>query len=195
MRADNKHPHAALALLGLFVLGVIALAVAPHVWSQRLAVQEARALHDLAAAQQRVAAIVSPSAGNTTDADASVATAHLLTGETSGIAAARLQARLNAIAGVHGGTIDVTRVLPAQPDGDLTRVAIAASLRTTIKGLQSILYGLESGQPFLILERIVVNRPARRSGRLHISETKDDRDLIVELQFAGFSRFREENAQ
>ncbi|MGI9407144.1 MAG: type II secretion system protein GspM [Hyphomicrobiaceae bacterium] len=188
--APVPHFRAALGLAGLVILAFAALAVAPFIWSQTLSTKQGLALQELRLAQRRAASIAASPTDDATGNQAGFEDALLLPGSTDGIAAAALQARLSEAASRHGGTVDVLRSVPVKPDGSLIRIGVTMSLQTKVAGLQAMLHELESGHPFLLVERLVVNSPAQGSRRLATAANGKNGQLRIQLQVAGFAKGR-----
>jgi general secretion pathway protein M len=95
--------------------------------------------------------------------DQQVLTPYLIDAPNSALAAAGVQQRLQALADAHGGRVLSTRVLRGTPDGPFERVALSARLQVSLEGLQSMLYELETGEPYLFVDDLsVMSRPVRR---------------------------------
>ncbi|MGI9407129.1 MAG: type II secretion system protein GspM [Hyphomicrobiaceae bacterium] len=184
------HFRTALGIAGLVILASAALAVVPFIWSQTLSTKQGLALQELRLAQRRAASIAASRTDDATGSQAGFEDALLLPGSTDGIAAAALQARLSEAAARHGGTVDVLRSVPVKPDGALVRIGVTMSMQTKVGGLQAMLHELESGQPFLLVESLVVNSPARGSRRQATEANGKNEQLRIQLQVAGFAKGR-----
>lgn len=110
---------------------------------------------------------------------------YTLQGKSATLAAAALQDRVKMIAANHNAELLSTRVLPFQQQGNFERVAINVSLRVSLAVLQRILYDLENGVPFIIIENALVQTPQSDSRR---GQAIDTGFLIVQLDLAGFVR-------
>jgi general secretion pathway protein M len=92
-----------------------------------------------------------------------VLTPYLIDAPNSALAAAGVQQRLQTLADAHGGRVLSTRVMRGSPDGPFERVAVSARLQVSLEGLQSMLYELETGEPYLFVDDLsVMSRPVRR---------------------------------
>lgn len=92
-------------------------------------------------------------------------TPYLIEAPNSALAAASVQQRLQSLADAHGGRVLSTRVMRGSPDGPFERVAVSARLQVSLEGLQSMLYELETGEPYLFVEDLSVMSRTIRRGR------------------------------
>ena len=88
---------------------------------------------------------------------------YVLTAESTILAAAALQERVKAIVEQSGGRLTSTQVPPAVAEGAYNKVTVKVRMSVTTPALQSILYELESGVPYLVVDNVaVLSRRARR---------------------------------
>lgn len=84
------------------------------------------------------------------------------------LAAAALQDRVKSIVEENGGRLTSTRILPVSDVGPFFQVAVNVQMRVSTKALQDVLYGLEGGAPYLLVENLTIlsrgNRVYRRTG-------------------------------
>jgi general secretion pathway protein M len=94
-------------------------------------------------------------------------TPYLINASNDALAAAAVQQRLkDIIAKDQNGRVLSTRVLKGTADGPFERVIVNARLQIQLEGLQTLLYELETGQPYLFFQDAsVLYRPARRRRR------------------------------
>ena len=107
----------------------------------------------------------------------------VLTAESTILAAAALQERVKAIVEQSGGRLTSTQVPPAVAEGAYNKVTVKVRMSVTTPALQSILYELESGVPYLVVDNVAVlsRRARRRRG------TQSQRqDLDVRFDLSGF---------
>ena len=85
------------------------------------------------------------------------AMAGYLQGPSDALAAAQLQDRLKAVVEAAGGELRSTRILPAEAveaSPGTRRTALQVQMVVTIDGLAEILYGLEAGQPYVLIDEL-----------------------------------------
>lgn len=88
---------------------------------------------------------------------------YVLTEGSTILAAAALQERVKAIVEQSGGRLTSTQVPPAVAEGAYNKVTVKVRMSVTTPALQSILYELESGVPYLVVDNVaVLSRRARR---------------------------------
>jgi hypothetical protein len=85
-----------------------------------------------------------------------------------------------------GGGLRSTRILPAEAveaSPGTRRTALQVQMIVTIEGLAEILYGLEAGQPYLLIDELSVRgqRERRRRGEPELEPRLD-----VNLSLSGF---------
>jgi general secretion pathway protein M len=111
-----------------------------------------------------------------------------LQGPSDALAAAELQDRLKAVVEAAGGELRSTRILPAEAvdaSPGTRRAGLQVQMVVAIGGLAEILYALEAGQPYLLIDELVVRNQRERGGR---SEPAAEPMLDVNLQLSGFVR-------
>ena len=116
------------------------------------------------------------------------ALAGYLQGPSDALAAAQLQDRLKAVVEAAGGELRSTRILPAvevQTSPGTRRAALQVQMIVTIEGLAEVLYGLESGQPYLLIDELSVRNQRERRRR---GEPDTEPMLDVSLKLSGFVR-------
>ena len=95
-------------------------------------------------------------------------TAGYLTGPSDALAAAQLQDRVKSVVEAAGGELRSTQILPATAlEGDLgfRRATLRVRFIVTIEGLETTLYELETGQPYLIIDDVTVRQERVRRRR------------------------------
>jgi general secretion pathway protein M len=117
------------------------------------------------------------------------AVAGYLEGPSDALAAAQLQDRVKEVVETAGGELRSTRILPAESiesSPGTRRTALRVQMIVSIESLAEILYELEAGQPYVLIDELSVRsqRERRRSRR------QDDGDpkLDVSLELSGFVR-------
>ncbi|MGF1615001.1 MAG: type II secretion system protein GspM [Gammaproteobacteria bacterium] len=81
---------------------------------------------------------------------------YTLDAESPTLAAAALQDRVKSIVEQSGGRLTSTRILPVSNVGPFAQVAVNVQMRVSTKALQDVLYGLESGAPYLLIENLTI---------------------------------------
>jgi general secretion pathway protein M len=116
------------------------------------------------------------------------AIAGYLQGPSDALAAAQLQDRLKAVVEAAGGELRSTRILPAEAveaSPGTRRAALQVQMIVTIDGLAEILYGLEAGQPYVLIDELSVRNQRERRRR---GEPESEPSLDVNLRLSGFVR-------
>jgi general secretion pathway protein M len=111
-----------------------------------------------------------------------------LRGPSDALAAAQLQDRLKAVIEAAGGELRSTRILPAEAveaSPGTRRTALQVQMIVTIEGLAEVLYGLEAGQPHVLIDELSVRNQRERSRR---GEPETEPMLDVNLRLSGFVR-------
>jgi general secretion pathway protein M len=114
------------------------------------------------------------------------AIAGYLRGSSDALAAAQLQDRLKAVIEAAGGELRSTRILPAEAveaSPGTRRTALQVQMIVTIEGLAGVLYGLEAGQPYVLIDELSVRNQRERRG-----EPETEPMLDVNLRLSGFVR-------
>ena len=116
------------------------------------------------------------------------AIAGYLQGPSDALAAAQLQDRVKEVVEGAGGDLRSTRILPAEvveSSPDARRTALRVQMIVLIDGLAEILYELEAGQPYVLIDELSVRNQRERRRR---GEREDEPMLEVSLELSGFVR-------
>jgi len=120
------------------------------------------------------------------------AVAGYLQGPSDALAAAQLQDRVKEVVEASGGELRSTRILPAESveaSPGTRRTALRVQMIVSIEGLAEILYGLEAGQPYVLIDELSVRgQRERRQRRRNQPGTEGDLKLDVSLELSGFVR-------
>jgi general secretion pathway protein M len=108
---------------------------------------------------------------------------YVLTEESTILAAAVLQERVKAIIEQSGGRLTSTQVPPAVAEGAYNKVTVKVRMSVTTPALQSVLYELESGVPYLVVDNVAVL--ARRARRRRETQSQPQ-TLDVRFDLSGF---------
>ena len=82
-----------------------------------------------------------------------------LTGPTITVAGAGLEQRIKEVAEKSGGAVTSSQVDVDGPDAKDGFLRLTASIETDQPGVQSILYDLEAGAPYLFVEKLSIQSP------------------------------------
>jgi general secretion pathway protein M len=111
-----------------------------------------------------------------------------LEGPTDALAAAALQEQVRTIIADAGGELRSTQILPGKVVDEALRIQRAGlrlQLSVEVEGLESILYRLETAEPFLFIDEISIREQRVRRRR---NEAEKAPELDVSLQVYGFVR-------
>ena len=182
----------ALALLAVVLLAGYGLVVAPVIAAYREtgeAIQEAQDL------LQRYRALAAERTGLTDQLTAleqrAAKAGGYLEGATDALAAVELQDRVRRSIERAGGQLQSTQILPAaavDAKTPLRRAALRLQLAIATKGLQTMLYELETGQPYLFIDELTVRQRRVRQSK---TEVQEEPLLDVSLEVFGYVRATE----
>ena len=111
----------------------------------------------------------------------------LLAGATTGIAGAKLQELLLKHVLQNGGVVRLVQVLPPVLENELVRIPVSLNLVTDTKGLRDIIFDLETNEPLLFVEDLVINRQVSlRSGRDGTVQREGRLKLLVSMKVIGY---------
>jgi general secretion pathway protein M len=182
----------ALALLGLLLLTGYTFVVAPVVAAYRDTGQAIQEAQDLLQRYRALAGERTQLSDELAELEERAARAGgYLQGSTDALAAVELQDRVRRIIERAGGQLQSTQILPASAidaTAAVRRAALRIQLEIAIKGLQDVLYELESGQPYLFVNELDVRqrRTRRRAG-----EPAEEPVLDVSFEVFGYVRIAE----
>jgi len=111
-----------------------------------------------------------------------------LEGTSDALAAAALQDQVRRIIERAEGELRSTQILPATPaegPGGVRRTSLRLQLGIDIAGLETILYELEPGEPFLFVAQITVRE---QRGQRRRNEPEPETLLDVSLEVYGYWR-------
>jgi len=80
--------------------------------------------------------------------------AHYLRSDTAALAAAELQRIVTRTSAGKSAQILSTQILPESREEDFTRIGLKVRMRGTLKGITQVFYALESGEPYLFLDKV-----------------------------------------
>jgi len=135
---------ALIALTGVSVAGLFARADAVNVAQARLAQLESRA---------------KPGAASAGDADPQAVGSPFLEGETVTVAGAALQQRIGAAVAKAGGAVRSSQIELDGPQAKEGFVSLTANIEIAQPALQSLLYDIEAGMPYLFVDTLAVQSP------------------------------------
>jgi general secretion pathway protein M len=131
---------------------------------------------DIAAAQMRLDQVAErsrPSLSASIDSNAGVSGSPFLDGQTITIAGAALQQRVEAAVAKAGGALMSSQVELDGPDAKNGFVGLTASMEVSQPAVQTILYDIEAGMPYLFVDKLSIQSPEvfgePESGRMRMT--------------------------
>jgi general secretion pathway protein M len=180
----------ALVLLGALLTGAYVLLIAPVVELYRETEEAIESSETLLQRHRTLAAQRSDLSARLDEEKAQAAAiAGYLKGPSDPLALAQLQDLVKSVIEAAGGELRSTQTLPAQTvdiSPGTRRATLRVQMVVAIDGLAAILYELESGQPYILIDELAVrsHRTRRRLGGS--PETAPLLDITLEL--SGFVR-------
>jgi general secretion pathway protein M len=111
-----------------------------------------------------------------------------LKGSSDALAAAELQDHARAVIESAGGDLRSTQILPAGATDSkvpVRRATLRIQLAIDIKGLQKVLYQLETGQPYLFVDELTV-----RQQRIRRRSKEPEQEPVLDVSFEVFGYVR-----
>ena len=104
------------------------------------------------------------------------------------LAAAKLQSRIKALTQAAGAGLTSSQVLTTEDnDSELQRVTVRAHMVGSIDAVRSVFHTLESGQPYVFLDKVTISaRPSRRRNRRGTNVQDATGLLTVRYEAYGF---------
>jgi general secretion pathway protein M len=184
----------AVVLLGIALLGGYQLIFAPVLVAYRdgeTSIEQSKELLERYQALAEQRSLLADRLAEQQERAASAA--GYLTGPSDALAAAQLQDRVKSVVEAAGGELRSTQILPAtRLEGNLgfRRTTLRVQFVVTIQGLETTLYELETGQPYLIIDDVTV-----RQERIRRSRRDDPKsEPVLNVSFELFGYLREEPA-
>ena len=179
----------ALALLVALVFGAVRLIALPVADAYQQAAQSIAQSQTLLQRYQALAA-ERPQLEEQVAAqrEATVTSAAYLEGESDALAGAALQDQVRTIIARAGGELNSTQILPvapAGPDNSVRRASLKLQLTVDIEGLQQLLYELETAEPYLFVDDLIIRE--RRLRRLR-DGAGEELMLDVSFEISGYLR-------
>lgn len=178
-----------LALLILFlVIAVVGAVTVLPLWSANRYYDEAIAsMQDRLEKLQRASAM---SAGLQAQYDQlkrwQVADAHYLASGSAALAGAELQRIIKRIAASNDAELVSTQILPVRQAEAFAQVTLKARMRGTLTSMTQIFYAIETGEPFLFLDKVSL---WQRGGRRHLRGVVTAPELLdVDIELTGYMR-------
>ena len=88
--------------------------------------------------------------------------AHYLRSDTAALAAAELQRIVTRTSAGKNAQILSTQILSESREGDFTRIGLKVRMRGTLEGIIQVFYALESGEPYLFLDKVSLRARSNR---------------------------------
>ena len=98
-----------------------------------------------------------------------------------------LQRHIEGVIADAGGTMTSIQILPPQQEGQLTRISVRLRLQVQSDSLRQILYGIESSEPLLFVEKLNL-RSLHRRARSKPAAQKDVTQLNANMDVYGYIR-------
>lgn len=179
---------AALGLLAAVAIGGYVLVVEPVLDAFRANAEAIERSEDLLQRQQALAAQRPQLVARLAEEEQRAATlTGYLEGPSDALAAARLQDRVRTLVEAAGGELRSTQILPAEAveaSPGTRRASLRVQLVVAIDGLAVFLHGLETGQPYVLIDELNI-----RSQRARRRQEPDGAPALdVSLQLSGFVR-------
>ncbi len=109
---------------------------------------------------------------------------------TAALASADLQNFIKTSVAAVGGQLTSTQVLPAREENGVNRVMIKVRMTVDMDMLRSILYDVETSQPWMIVDEIDI-RPVRGRRNRKTRKVEPTNMLNVNFQVSGFFKINE----
>ena len=87
---------------------------------------------------------------------------HYLRSDTAALAAAELQRIVTRTSAGKSAQILSTQILPENREEDFTRISLKVRMRGTLEGIIQVFYALESGEPYLFLDKVSLRARSNR---------------------------------
>ena len=174
-------PLAILIGIVVVVLVVIVAPVAASFAAQEDEIESAR--QDLATYRAEIASRPALEAQLAAMNTREASMAGLLRGDSTALAAAAMQSRVTALVQRHSGQVRSVQNLPPVAVGALERVEVQFDLSAPQGSLKSVLYQIETGSPFLYIDRVDVHP---EEGSTPDSPMAAPRDLHLEILVGGY---------
>jgi general secretion pathway protein M len=160
----------------LAVAAYIGVVISPLAISLLLVVDIREKAAEIAAAQMRLDELSERSrlsASGTTASNAAVSGSPFLDGQTITVAGAALQQRLETAVAKAGGALMSSQVELDGPDAKNGFVGLTASMEVSQPAVQTILYDIEAGMPYLFVDKLSIQSPEvfgeSESGRMRMT--------------------------
>jgi general secretion pathway protein M len=110
----------------------------------------------------------------------------LLQGDSETLIAAQLQNRIKTLVGAAQGEVTSMQILQTRNDGGFRKIAVRGQVLIGLPGLQKVLYELEAGVPYLLLDNVEIR--VQQSPSKVRDEPKRDPAHDVRFDLYGFAR-------
>ena len=107
----------------------------------------------------------------------------LLTGGSTQLVGAKLQNSLKESIETNGGTLTSMQVMTGREEEGFFRIPIAVTLTSTIEPLEKIIYTIETQNPYLFIENLVIQT---NQGFTEASDDEQARNLQVHFDVYGY---------
>ena len=179
----------AVGLLGGVLLAAYGLVIAPVIAAYQEVSREIEESQQLLQGYRSLASQSPELSGRLSDLEQQAAkVGGYLKGSSDALAAAELQDHARAVIEGAGGNLRSTQILPASAVDSkvpVRRATLRIQLGVDIKGLQKVLYQLETGQPYLFVDQLTVQQQRIRRGS---KEPEQEPVLDVSFEVFGYVR-------
>ena len=164
----------AVGLLGGVLLAAYGLVIAPVIAAYQEVSREIEESQQLLQGYRSLASQSPELSGRLSDLEQQAAkVGGYLKGSSDALAAAELQDHARAVIEGAGGNLRSTQILPASVvhlKVPVRRATLRIQLGVDIKGLQKVLYQLETAQPYLFVDQLTVQQQRIRRGSKELEQ-------------------------
>ena len=189
MPSSNARRGYALALLVVALFSMSIFAVWPHIQANRLSDKLSDIRGNLAGSAIVMAERFDLASRNNLPARTNQKSVFLLLGTTTGTAGAYLQKLVLKHVAQSRGVVSQVHVLPAITKNDLMAIPISLNLTTNTKGLRDIIFDLETNEPLLFIQDLVIRPVSNEQSFPDQATSKKGRlSLLVSMKIIGYMR-------
>jgi general secretion pathway protein M len=153
-------------LISVSVLGALLIScLIAAAWSLQMRSDALQDLDERRALLSRLEARVKANSDARARSNAVAPAAAFIDAPTQGLAGAQLQAHVMQMAGMHHAVLISSGLEPAKREDAPDSIRLQATLDTGLQGLQSLLYQLESGTPYVFVDSLAIQLPGGTSQR------------------------------
>ena len=113
--------------------------------------------------------------------------AHYLKSTSSALAGAELQRIIKRIAASNQAELVSTQILPVKEGGAFTQVTLKARMRGSLTSMTQIFYAIETGEPFLFLDKVSLRQRGGQR-RWRAAAVTGQQLLDADIELTGYMR-------